>query len=87
MGTLDLATSVVLKRGVRKGSGGIAVRLARRWPDVSADGLLPSMRHSSAQSGTTTATLESCIRSFGSTQVQQHQIVAQQSGQDTCAIF
>jgi hypothetical protein len=60
----------------------MAVRLARRRPGAAADGLFPSMRHSSARSGATAAALESRLRGKGSAPAQQHRITARWRGQD-----
>lgn len=64
----------------------MAVRLARRRPGAAADGLFPSMRHSSARSGTTAAALESRLRGSGSAPAQQHRIAARRRGQDAAPL-
>lgn len=82
----DVASRPPTYRGAGKGSGGIAVRLARRRPGAAADGLFPSMRHSSARSGATAAALESRLRGSGSAPAQQHRIAARRRGQDAAPL-
>lgn len=62
------------------------MRLARRRPGAAADGLFPSMRHSSARSGATAAALESRLRGSGSAPAQQHRIAARRRGQDAAPL-
>ena len=62
------------------------MRLARRRPGAAADGLFPSMRHSSARSGATAAALESRLRGSESAPAQQHRIAARRCGQDAAPL-
>lgn len=62
----------------------MAVRPARRRPGAAADGLFPSMRHSSARSCAAAAALESRLRGSGSAPAQQHRIAARRRGAGRC---